>query len=85
MNSALRYTRPLGKRGQVVIPKDIRLHLGLAEGGPVVFEVHEGRVGLRGPDAATALAEFLSLPKHGRGPSPARLKAMLAEGRRDVR
>lgn len=69
MSSALRVVRPIGRRGQVVIPKDIRRHLHLREGGEVAFELREGRVELTAPDAGAFLEQFFGLPKLP-GPSP---------------
>ncbi|MBI4181377.1 MAG: AbrB/MazE/SpoVT family DNA-binding domain-containing protein [Candidatus Aenigmarchaeota archaeon] len=49
--------RELGKKGQVVIPKDIRTHLGLQQGGEVLFEVRGNEVVLRAPQEGEAFVE----------------------------
>lgn len=36
--------RTVGEKGQVVVPKDIREHLGIRPGSEVVFEVKENEV-----------------------------------------
>ncbi len=43
----MKMRRPLGQKGQIVIPKDLRNYLGLKEGGEVEFAVEDGKVLLR--------------------------------------
>ena len=79
MSSALRVVRPIGRRGQVVIPKDIRRHLHLREGGEVAFEIRAGRVELTAPDTGNFLEQFLDVPKiRGKSPEPRTLKDQMA-------
>ena len=39
--------REIGEKGQIVVPKDIRDHLGLRPGSDVMFEIREHEVVLR--------------------------------------
>ena len=39
--------RPVSRKGQVVLPKDLREHLGLKEGGMVEFHVRDSEVVLK--------------------------------------
>lgn len=39
--------RPIGEKGQVVIPKDIREMLGLRAGGEVVFEITRDEIRIK--------------------------------------
>lgn len=78
--AALRMVRPLGKRGQVVIPRDVRHYLGLREGGEVAFEIHDRRVEIRAADNRAFLAEFLNVPRlKGPSPSPQALKSEMCD------
>lgn len=43
----MKIRRPLGAKGQIVIPKDLRNYLGLKEGGEVEFLIEEGKVVLK--------------------------------------
>lgn len=43
----MKIRRPLGQKGQIVIPKDLRNYLGLKEGGEVEFAIEDGKVLLR--------------------------------------
>ncbi len=43
----MKMRRPLGQKGQIVIPKVLRDYLGLKEGGEVEFAVENGKVLLR--------------------------------------
>ena len=86
MTVALRLVRPIGKRGQVVIPKDIRQHLRLQPGGAVAFEIRDGHVEIAAPAAQAFLDEFLSIPKSKRpSPTPAELKRHMMAEREKVR
>ena len=72
--------RPMGERGQVVVPKDIREFLNLRPGGNVVFTVHDGDVILkRDEPAENFVAEFLNTPKLKRPLSAARMKRLILE------
>jgi len=54
--------RKLGPRGQVVIPKEIREQLGLAEGGTLTFEVSgETILVRREPSPEEIVERFLSV------------------------
>ncbi len=81
MNNSLVFVRPLSRRGQVVLPKDIRAHLGLKN--EVVFEVHGDRVEIR-PSAAGFLDEFLSLPRQQTSPAPEQLKNYMVDRHADL-
>jgi|GEM_PF-1937549 len=77
---ALRFTRPLSLRGQVVVPKDIRLYLGLEEGTQVVFEVQDGVVSLHAPEApASLVGAFLNGARLGGPSDAAHLKRVILE------
>ena len=39
--------RTLGEKGQVVVPKDIREHLGIKPGSEIVFEMKEREIVIR--------------------------------------
>ena len=80
----MRMVRPLGARGQVVIPKDIRDQLGLKKGDPVAFEVRENRVEIRADQGGDFLARFFSLPRKKKSPSPRALKRLLLERHHDL-
>jgi AbrB family looped-hinge helix DNA binding protein len=82
MNHALSFVRPISRRGQVVVPKDIRNHLGIRN--EVVFEVVGEHVELRASGEGF-LAQFLSLPRQAKSPPPATLKAMMEQRDADVR
>ena len=81
MNNSLVFVRPVSRRGQVVLPKDIRSHLGVKN--EVVFEVHGDRVEIR-PSAAGFLDEFLSLPRQSAGPDPKQLKHLMEDRHADL-
>ena len=85
MTIALRLVRPIGKRGQVVIPKDIRQHLRLQAGGRVAFEIRDGHVEIAAPDNAVFLDDFLNVPKMGQpSPEPGELKRQMMDEREKV-
>jgi len=43
----MKIKRTIGRKGQIVIPKDVRECLSLKPGSPVVLEVREGEVVIR--------------------------------------
>ncbi len=43
----MKMRRPIGQKGQIVIPKDLRDYLGLKEGGEVEFVIDNGKVLLK--------------------------------------
>lgn len=49
--------RTVGPKGQVVIPKDLREHLGVEPGSEVIFEVRENEVVLKPSIASTEVVE----------------------------
>jgi len=56
--------RPLGEKGQVVIPKDIREMLKIRSGENVVFEIENNEVKLKKEeDAKKFLEEFFTIIK----------------------
>lgn len=60
----MKIIREIGKKGQVVIPKDIRKFLGLKEGQKVVFEAREEEVVIKPEqDPDEFLEEFFNIPK----------------------
>jgi AbrB family looped-hinge helix DNA binding protein len=52
----------LGQRGEVVIPKKIREHLGLREGKPVLVVLHEDSIELKVPKR-DVLSEWATLAR----------------------
>jgi len=54
--------RKIGSKGQVVIPKDIRQHMGVEPGSEVIFEVREKEVVME-PSRAPAdiVNEYVSI------------------------
>jgi len=72
--------RPLSSRGQVVIPRDIRVFLGMNSGGTVVFEVRNNEVILKTEgDHAGFLDDFLNTPKLAKSRSAQNIKRMIME------
>jgi len=60
----MRMSRPVGEKGQVVIPMDIRKHLGLKKGSEVEFEVREGEVVIRPKeDPGEFVRDFCDVPR----------------------
>lgn len=56
--------RQIGEKGQVVIPKDIRKHLGLEIGVNVLFEVKNDEIILKKEENSIELVEdFFNTPK----------------------
>jgi AbrB family looped-hinge helix DNA binding protein len=56
--------RPIGEKGQVVIPKNIRKMLNLRRGEKIVFEVIDKKITLqREQDGEEFLRDFLNVPK----------------------
>jgi AbrB family looped-hinge helix DNA binding protein len=82
MSNALSFVRPISRRGQVVVPKDIRTHLGIQN--EVVFDVIDDHVEIR-PSGAGFLAQFLSLPRQASSPEPATLKDLMEQRHADIR
>jgi len=72
--------REIGEKGQVVIPKDIREHLGLDIGVNIVFEVKGNEVILRKEENAEEfLKDFLNVPKLKRKINVKELKKIYEE------
>ncbi len=55
--------REVGKKGQVVIPKDIREFLGLKKGEKVIFEVQNNEVRIKKGDSEKVLEKFFTLAR----------------------
>ena len=54
--------RIVGPKGQVVIPKDIREHLGVKPGSDVIFEVRENEVVIKpGKAPEDLVGEYVSI------------------------
>ncbi len=72
--------REIGEKGQVVIPKDIREHLGLNIGVNIIFEVRDNEVVLRKEeDGKKFLRDFLNVPKIKRKIDVKELKKIYGE------
>ena len=72
--------RPIGEKGQVVIPKDIREYLGLRKGENVVFEIKNNEVVLKQEqDAEEFLRDFLNVPKIKRKLTARKFKKIMEE------
>lgn len=55
--------RKVGPKGQVVIPKDIRIMLGISEGSEILFEVQNEQVIIkREPEIQEFLEDFYTSP-----------------------
>lgn len=56
--------REIGKKGQVVIPIDVRRLLGLKTGEKVIFEIKENEVKIKPEqDPISFVEDFLNVPK----------------------
>lgn len=56
--------RTIGERGQIVLPKKLREHLGLKPGKRVIFEVKQDTIILKPEKNSRQLVEeFVSVPK----------------------
>jgi len=54
--------RTIGPKGQVVIPKDVRKHLGVEPGSEVIFEVRENEVVMKPTKApGDVVDEYVSI------------------------
>ena len=82
MSSVLTFVRPISRRGQVVVPKDVRAHLRI--GDEVVFEVHGDRVEIRSPDVRF-LDAFLDVQRRRKSPSPGALKTLMRQHHENLR
>jgi len=60
-------TRQIGEKGQVVIPRDIRIMLNLQAGSNVIFEVEKQEVRLKKKkDEKKILEEFFTIARNGK-------------------
>jgi len=72
--------RTIGEKGQVVVPKDIRNHLGLKPGSEVVFEVKEKEVVIKPKlDPKKFVEEFGNVPNKLKKLSMKEIKKILEE------
>jgi len=72
--------RPIGEKGQVVIPRDIRNLLGLRAGREVVFEIESGGVKIKAEEDSDAIVEeFFNTPKLKKKLSARELKNIIYE------
>jgi AbrB family looped-hinge helix DNA binding protein len=55
--------REIGEKGQVVIPKDIRKHLGLDIGVNIIFEVKDDEIIIKKEDPNRIVEDFFNTPK----------------------
>ncbi|MEK6878989.1 MAG: AbrB/MazE/SpoVT family DNA-binding domain-containing protein [Nanoarchaeota archaeon] len=55
--------REIGEKGQIVIPKDIRRHLGLNAGTSVIFEVKDNEVIMKKENPKEILEKFFTAIK----------------------
>jgi len=56
--------REIGEKGQVVIPKDIRKHLGLDVGINIIFEVKDDEIIIKKEEDPTEIVkDFFNTPK----------------------
>ena len=82
MSKALTFSRPISRRGQVVVPKDVRVHLKIRD--EVIFEVHDDCVVIRAADD-NFLDTFLDVPQRRKSPAPAELKAIMGQRHANIR
>ncbi|MFH1585432.1 MAG: AbrB/MazE/SpoVT family DNA-binding domain-containing protein [archaeon] len=72
--------REIGEKGQVVIPKDIRNHLGFDIGVKITFEVEDDKIILRKQEDAEKIVEdFFDTPKISKKISVKELKKVFEE------
>jgi len=72
--------REIGEKGQIVIPKDIREHLGLDIGVNITFEVDNNKVILKKADNANEIVEdFFNTPKINKKLTSKELKKIFEE------
>ncbi len=72
--------REIGEKGQIVIPKDIRNHLGLDVGIEVTFEVKDNEIIIKKEkNNEEFLKDFLNFPKIKRKISVKELKRIYEE------
>lgn len=63
----MRFVREIGEKGQVVIPKDIRVLLGVRARQNIVFEVQDKEVRIKQENnSEQAMREFLKHKKVGK-------------------
>lgn len=76
----MKIKREIGEKGQIVIPKDIRKHLGLEVGIEVTFEVKDDEIILKKEkDNSDFLKDFLNVPKLNKKISTKELKKLYEE------
>lgn len=78
--------RIISRKGQIVIPKDIRKHLGLKPGSEVIFDIENGVAIIRPKKSGRELVEeFCNIPikRKLKGLTPAKLKRIF-EGEYEI-
>lgn len=72
--------RKIGEKGQVVIPKDIREHMGLDMGVNITFELRGNEVVIKKEaDAVKIVEDFFNTPKINRKIGVKELKKIYEE------
>ncbi len=59
----MEFVREVGDKGQVVIPKDIRILLGIKERSRIVFEISNKEVKIKKKDSKKILEEFFTIAR----------------------
>ena len=71
--------REIGKKGQVVIPQDIRDYLGLNIGVKIIFEVRNDEIIIKKEEPHKIVEDFFNTPKIKKKISVKELKKIYGE------